>query len=60
MYRYLGGESQQSRSASLMYTPRLSTDKIWTDDEVFEKFGLNDDEIEEIEGDASRKYLKFE
>ena len=60
MYRYLGGESQQSRSASLMYTPRLSTDRIWTDDEVFDKFGLNNDEIEEIEADAATKYLRWE
>lgn len=60
MYRYLGGESQQSRSASLAYCPRLSTDKIWTNEEVFEKFNLNQDEIEEIERDASTKYLRWE
>lgn len=60
MYRYLGGESQQSRTACLMHTPRLSVDRIWTDEEVFDKFGLNNDEIEEIEADAATKYLRWE
>jgi len=58
MFRTLGGESQQSRFAAIRFLPRLSTDKIWTDKEVYEKFDLSDDEIKDIELDAGQKYKK--
>tara|TARA_Y100000004_G_scaffold168146_1_gene201297 strand:+ start:1861 stop:2682 length:822 start_codon:yes stop_codon:yes gene_type:complete len=59
MFRTMGGESQQSRSASIRYCPRLSTDRIWTDEEVYEKFDLSDEEIDEIEQDAATKYKRW-
>ena len=59
MFRIMGGESQQSRSASIKSCPRLSSDRIWTDEEVYKKFDLSDEEIDEIEADFAGKYKRW-